>query len=120
VLLTPGVGFDVDNVAVLGEAVLRSTRLNQTSRLSRAIDQANTLAARAHHDAIRRTPTGVWRAAGHRDGTGTGLRNLEERLATTLPGRARLTVGEDDGWDRAVIMLPGVARGCARYLGSRH
>jgi hypothetical protein len=57
--------------------------------------------------------SGQWRPPrpdGHagRDGTGTGLRNLEQRLAATLPGRATLAIDEHDGWVRAVITLTEV------------
>jgi LytS/YehU family sensor histidine kinase len=68
--------------------------------------------AYADVDAIRLevANSGQWRRAASAgqagpEGTGTGLRNLEERLAATLPGRARLAVAEQDGWVRAVITL---------------
>src|SRR5262249_48092995 len=58
---------------------------------------------------------GSWRpprAGGHAHGTGTRPRHLHPRLAAALPGRARLAVGEDDGWVRAVITLaPGAGAG---------
>ena len=38
-------------------------------------------------------------------GTGTGLRNLRERLAHLYPGRHQLEVGEVDGWVRARLEL---------------
>ncbi len=38
-------------------------------------------------------------------GTGTGLRNLRERLAAHYPGRHRLDVHEKDGWVHARIRV---------------
>jgi two-component system, LytTR family, sensor kinase len=58
--------------------------------------------------------TGHWLADAHRAGaiangigigTGTGLRNLRERLRHIYPDRHALTIGERDGWVRATLML---------------
>ncbi|HWM85613.1 MAG TPA: histidine kinase, partial [Kofleriaceae bacterium] len=55
--------------------------------------------------------TGRWLDGAARDaarisaGTGTGLRNLRERLRHIYPDRHALAVGEVDGWVRAVMVL---------------
>ncbi len=53
--------------------------------------------------------TGHWapkdREPGPR-GTGTGLRNVRERLAQLFPGRARLEQSEAEGWVHVTLELP--------------
>ena len=54
--------------------------------------------------------TGRWldgapRPAVTASGTGTGLRNLRERLRHIYPDRHELSIGEVDGWVRAVMVL---------------
>ncbi len=65
--------------------------------------------------------TGRWLSDAPRpatgNGTGTGLRNLRERLRHIYPDRHSLSIGEDGGWVRAVMLLdldggqPGPADG---------
>jgi len=43
--------------------------------------------------------------AGGRNGTGTGLKNVAQRLGLAYPGRHTLTVTERDGWVHAEITL---------------
>jgi signal transduction histidine kinase len=48
--------------------------------------------------------TGAWLAAPSASGTGTGLRNLRERLRHLYPDRHRFEIGDGgDGWVRATI-----------------
>jgi two-component system, LytTR family, sensor kinase len=53
--------------------------------------------------------TGRWLATAPRpatgNGTGTGLRNLRERLRHLYPDRHELSIGEEGGWVRAVMLL---------------
>jgi two-component system, LytTR family, sensor kinase len=58
--------------------------------------------------------TGHWLTDAHRTGTvasgigagtGTGLRNLRERLRHIYPDRHALSIGERDGWVRAMLSL---------------
>ena len=64
---------------------------------------------------IRVSNTGrlVPAAAGDaRNGTGTGLRNVAQRLALAFPGRHAFTLAERDGWVHAEITLrPAAAEG---------
>ena len=47
-------------------------------------------------------------------GTGTGLRNVRERLAQLFPGRARVAHAEADGWVRVAVELPAVEADAGR------
>ena len=54
--------------------------------------------------------TGRWlepspRPSATGNGTGTGLRNLRERLRHIYPDGHALTIGEEGGWVRAVVLL---------------
>ena len=53
-------------------------------------------------------------------GTGTGLRNVQERLAELFPGRARVVHGEADGWVRVVVELPAVEADTHAKEGGSH
>jgi len=47
-----------------------------------------------------------------RDGTGTGLKNVAQRLELAFPGRYAFAVTERDGWVHAEIVLrPAVKEG---------
>jgi LytS/YehU family sensor histidine kinase len=45
-----------------------------------------------------------------RDGTGTGLKNVAQRLELAFPGRHTFTVAERDGWVHAEIVLRPAAK----------
>jgi len=52
--------------------------------------------------------------SGIRNGTGTGLRNVVQRLALAYPGRHTFNVSERDGWVHAEIVLQPASEGEAR------
>jgi two-component system, LytTR family, sensor kinase len=68
-----------------------------------------TVRAEAHGDTLRLEVgnTGTW-APGGCAGTGTGLRNVQERLAALHPGRASLQHHAQDGQVQVVVELPFV------------
>jgi len=49
--------------------------------------------------------TGRWLEGGNGSGTGTGLRNLRERLRHLYPERHSLEIGGDDGWVRIRLLI---------------
>ena len=53
----------------------------------------------------RLVPPAPAEAGGARDGTGTGLRNVTQRLELAFPGRHAFSVVEQDGWVHAEILL---------------
>jgi two-component system, LytTR family, sensor kinase len=68
-----------------------------------------TVRAQAHGDTLRLEVgnTGTW-APGGCAGTGTGLRNVQERLEALHPGRASLEHHAQDGQVQVVVQLPVV------------